>query len=141
MAFTFLYVMQRDSKFVSARKMSRQLLASSGLARRQVDFIPECVGQIHKDGFGSAADNDPLEGKITRRIDFLVGKPRRNIEEIARAHGGIEPSLLAPPNIGTAAEHVRDRVLLTVMVDCRAGGRLNTKNATPHIGESMPAFG
>ena len=93
-----------------------------GLARRQADFIPECVGQVHEDGFGSAADNDPLEGKITRRIDFLVGKPRRNVEETARMQGGIELSLLAPPNIGRAAEHIRDRVLLTVMVDCRAGG-------------------
>jgi hypothetical protein len=43
-----------------------------------------------------------LEGKIARRIDFLVGKPRRNIEEIARMQDGIELSLLAPPNIGRA---------------------------------------
>ena len=102
------------------------------MTRKQVDLIPERVGQIHNDRFGSAAHGDPLEGKIARRIDFLVGKPRRNIEEIARVQGGIELSLLAPPNVGRAAEHVRDRVLLTVMVDCRAGCRFNTKDATPH---------
>src|SRR5258708_39937568 len=102
------------------------------MARKRGDFIPEGVGQIQNDGFGSAADNDPLEGKIARRIDFLVGKPHRNIEEIARVQGGIELSLLAPPNVGRAAEHVRDSMLLTVMMECRAGGSLNTIVVTPN---------
>jgi len=97
-----------------------------------VDLIPKRVGQIQNDRFGSAADDNPLEGKIARRIDFLVGKPRGNIEEIARVQGGVELSPRAPPNIGRAAEHVSDGVLLTVMVDCRAGARFNTKDATPH---------
>jgi hypothetical protein len=102
--------------------------------------IPECVGQIQNDRFGSAADDDPLERKISRRIDFLVRKPRRNIEEIARVQGGIEFSVLAPPNIGRAAEHVRDRVLLTVTVDCRAAAG-STEKTPLHMGESMPAPG
>src|SRR5258708_10299934 len=102
------------------------------MARKQVDLIPERVGQVHNDRFGSAANDDQLEGKIARRIDFLVRTPRRNIEKIARVQGGIELSPLAPANIGRAAEHVRDRVLLTVMVDCRTGGRFNTKDAPPH---------
>src|SRR6266851_4974579 len=103
------------------RRRPANFLASLEMARKLGDFIPEGIGQIQNDRFGGAADNDPLEGK-----------PRRNIEKIARVQGGIELSLLAPPNIGRAAEHVRDRVLLTVMVDCRAGGRINTKDATPH---------
>ena len=102
----------------------------SSLPRR--GFIPECVGQIQNDRFGRAADDDPLEGKIARRVDFLVRKPRRNIEKIARVQGVIELSVLAPPNIGRAAEHVRDRVLLSAMVDCRAGRRLNGEDTTPH---------
>jgi hypothetical protein len=65
------------------------------MVRKQVNLIPERVGKIQNDRFGSAANDDPLEGKIARRIDFLVGKPRRNIEEIARVQGGIELSPLA----------------------------------------------
>ena len=96
-----------------------------------MDLIPKRVGQIQNDRFGSAADDDPLEGKIARRIDLLVGKPRRNIEEIARVESGIKLSVLAPPNLGRAAEHVRDRVLLAVMVDCRAGRGFNGEDSTP----------
>ena len=99
-----------------------------------MDLIPKRVGQIQNDRFGSAANDDPLEGKIARRIDFLVGKPRRNVEEIARVQGGIEFSVLAPPNIGRAAEHVGDSVLLTVMVDCRAGRGFNGEDTTPDGG-------
>ena len=108
------------------------------MARKLVNLIPECVGQIQNDGFGCAADDDPLEGKITRRIDFLVGKPHRNIGEIARVQGGVELSVLSPANIGRAAEYIRDRVVLTVMVDSRAGSRFNGEDA-PQIGVSMPA--
>src|SRR5258708_16726535 len=129
-AFSFLYVMRQGSKFVSESRTN--FLAASGLARMLVILIPEGVGQIHNDRFGSAADDDPLEGKIARRIDFLMGNPRRDIEEVARVQGGIELPPLAPPNIGRAVKHVRDGVLLTVMVDCRAGTGFNTKDATPH---------
>ncbi len=62
----------------------------------------------------------------------MVGKPRRNIEKIARVQSSIELSRFAPADVGNAAENVRDRVLLTVMVDCRAGSRFNMKDATPH---------
>jgi hypothetical protein len=59
-----------------------------------VILIPEGVGKIHNDRFGSAADDDPLKGKIARRIDFMMGNPRRDIGEIASVQGGIElPSL------------------------------------------------
>jgi hypothetical protein len=60
-----------------------------------VDLIPERIGQIENDWFGSAPRHDPLEGKSVRGIDFLVGKPRWNVEEIARVQGGIELSSLA----------------------------------------------
>jgi hypothetical protein len=100
-----------------------------------LDLTPNSVGQIDNDWFGSAPHDDPLQGKSIRRNDFLVGKPRRNIEEIARVQGGIEPPVL-PPEVGRAAQHVRrDRVLLTVMV--RAAG--STRKTPPHMGESMPA--
>ena len=101
------------------------------MVRKLVNLIPECVRQIQNDGFGSAADDDPLEGKIARRIDFPVGKPRRNIEEIARVQGGVELSVLAPSNIGRASEYIRDRVLLAVMVDYRARSRFNGEDAPP----------
>jgi hypothetical protein len=91
-------------------------LAASGIARKLRDVIPEGVGQIQNDRFGSAADDDPLEGKNARRIDFLVRKPRRNIDEIARVHLRTEFSPLAPANIEGATEYVGDRVLLAVMV-------------------------
>jgi hypothetical protein len=59
-----------------------------------LDLTPKSVGQIDNDWFGSAPHDDPLEGESLRRVDFLVGKPRWNIEEIARAQGGIELSPL-----------------------------------------------
>src|ERR1700759_5718002 len=102
------------------------------MPRKRLDLIPKSAGQIDNDWFGRAPHDDPLEGKSFRRIDFLVGKPRRHIKEIARLQGGIELSLLAPPYVGSAAKHVRDRVLLTVMVDYCAGSRFNQKDATPH---------
>jgi len=110
--------------------MSRQLLGGIG-NRKLVNFIPEGVGQVHNDRFRGAADDDPLEGKIARRIDLLVGKPRWNIKEIARVEGGIKLSVLPPANVGRAAEHVRDRVLLPVMEDCRAGRGFNEEDTTP----------
>jgi hypothetical protein len=97
-----------------------------------VDFIPECVGQIQNDGSEVQRRKTHWKGKSLEGLISWWGKPRRNIEEIARMQDGIELTLLAPPNIGRAAEHVRDRVLLTVMVDCRAGCRFNTKDATTH---------
>src|ERR1700759_4940703 len=102
------------------------------MPRKRLDLIPKSAGQIDNDWFGLAPYDDPLEGKSLRRIDFLVGKPRRNIEEIARVQGGIELSPFAPTDVGSAAKHVSDRVLLTVMMDSRVGSRINKKDATPH---------
>jgi hypothetical protein len=68
------------------------------MRRTQVDVIPEVIVQIHNDGFGSAADYNPLEGDVARRIKFPGEEPRRDIEEIARSQGGVKLPSVAPAN-------------------------------------------
>ena len=84
MAFYLYSGVQQSAKFASKSEVPDKALPSSRMVRKARDFIPEGCGQIPDDGFGSAADDDPLERKLARRIDLLVRKPRRNIDEIAR---------------------------------------------------------
>jgi hypothetical protein len=90
-----------------------------------LDLTPNSVGQIDNDWFGSAPHDDPLQGKSIRRNDFLVGKPRWNIEEIAgckvasNSTGGRKSRSARTPR--SCVAH-RDG----------AGGRFNKKDATPH---------
>ena len=84
------------------------LVVNAQMRRTQVDVIPEVIVQIHNDGFGSAADHNPLEGGVARRINFLVRKPRRDIEKIARSQGGVKLPSVAPANVRRAAEDIDD---------------------------------
>jgi hypothetical protein len=108
------------------------LVVNAQMRRTQVDVIPEVIVQIHNDGFGSAADYNPLEGDVARRINFLVRKPRRDIEEIARLQGGIKLPSVAPANVRRAAEDIGDRVLLSMMMYSGAGSRLDGEETSPH---------
>jgi hypothetical protein len=44
------------------------LVVNAQMWRTQADVIPEVIVQIHNDGFGSAADNNPLEGTLLERL-------------------------------------------------------------------------
>ena len=48
---------------------------------------PRRCRAIHNDPFSGAADDNPLEETIARKIDFLMRKPGGDIEEIARLQG------------------------------------------------------
>src|ERR1700723_3337886 len=87
----------------------------------QIDIFPELIPQVHDDWFRSAADYNPLEGDVVRRVDLLVRKPCRDEKEIATPRRCIELSPVAPANIGSPAQDIRNRVLLSVMVNSRMG--------------------
>jgi hypothetical protein len=78
-------------------------------------------------GFGSAPDNNPLKRIIARRINLLVGKPRRDKEKIPDMQRGVKLPLLAPSNVRRAAKNIGDRELLSMVVDSRAGCRFKQK--------------
>ena len=44
--------------------------------QKSIDVAPEVIRQIYDDRFRSAADYDPLERDIVRRIDLLVRQPQ-----------------------------------------------------------------
>jgi hypothetical protein len=93
--------------------------------RTWLDIPPEVIRQIHNDGFGSAADNNPLEGGVAGRINLLVRKPRRDVKEIPRLKRCVELPSLAPPNVRRAAEDIGDRVLLSMVMDSRTSFRFD----------------
>jgi hypothetical protein len=95
------------------------------MVRTQFDLTPEVVRQIHNDGFGRAAHNNPLEGDVAGRINLLVRKVRRHIKEIAGLQCCVEFSSLAPPHVRRPAEDISDRVLLSMVMDSSAGSRLD----------------
>ena len=86
---------------------------------------PEVVWQIHNNGFGSAADDNPLEGDLAGRINLLVRKPRRDIKKIPCLQRCVELPSLAPPNVRRAAKNIGDCVLLSVVMDSSAGSRFD----------------
>ena len=95
------------------------------MRRTQADLTPEIVRQIHNNGFGGASDNNPLEGDVAVRINLLVRKPCRDIKEIPSVERCLELPPIAPPNIRRSAEDIGDRVLLSVVMDSRAGSRFD----------------
>jgi len=97
-----------------------------------VDFSPEFVRKVHYNRFGSAADYHPLEGDLTGRINLLVRKPRRNIEEISRVQRCVELPSLAPANIRRAAEDVGDSILLSMVMDSRSGFGFDEEKSSPN---------
>src|SRR5580698_9428154 len=88
---------------------------------------PEIVRQIHNNGFGSAADNNPLKGDVAGGINLLVRKPRWDIKEVPCLQRCIAFPSLTPPNVGRASEDIGDRVLLSMVMDSRAGSRFDQK--------------
>jgi hypothetical protein len=109
-------------------------VVNARMRRTQVNVIPEVIGQIYYDGFGSAANNNPLERGVARRIDLLVWKPCRDEEEIACVQGGIKLPAVTPPNVRRAAQNIGDRVLLSVVVYSRPGPRFDEEETSPHRG-------
>jgi hypothetical protein len=114
---------------------------STKTRRNQIKLIPQVVTQIHDDCLRSAANYNPLEGGVLRRIDFLVWKPRRNVEKVASLQCGVELSPVAPANVRRAAEDISNSVLLSMVMYSRMSSRLDQEQASPHMGELIPAPG
>jgi len=93
--------------------------------RRTQALTPVVIGQIHNNGFRSAADDHPLEWDVAGGIDLHVRKPRWDIKEIPCLQRRVELPSFAPPNIRSAAEDIGDRVLLSMVMDSRAGSWFN----------------
>jgi hypothetical protein len=88
---------------------------------------PEAVRQIHNNGFGSAANNNPLKGDVAGGINLLMRKPRRDIKEVPCLQSCVAFPSLTPPNIRRTAEGIGNRVLLSMVMDSRAGSRFDQK--------------
>jgi len=69
------------------------------MCRANIDFTPKVIRQIHNNGFGGAAYNNPQEGDLAGRINLLVRKPRRDIKKIACLRRRVKLPLLAAANI------------------------------------------
>jgi hypothetical protein len=88
---------------------------------------PEAVRQIYNNGFGSAANNNPLKGDVAGGINLLVRKPRRDIKEVPCLQRCVAFPSLTPPNIRRTAEDIGNRVLLSMVMDSGAGSRFDQK--------------
>jgi hypothetical protein len=98
----------------------------------RVELSAEIVRRIHNDGFRSAADNNPLEGDILRRVHLPVRKPRRDINEIPCVKRYVAFPSLAPPNVRRAGEDIGYRVLLSMVMDSRTGSRFDEEQTSPN---------
>ena len=100
--------------------------------RNQVDIVPKVIPQVHDDWFWSTTDYNPLERNVVRRIDLLMRKPCGDKQEVASLRGGVKLTPIAPANVATPAQDVRDRMLLSVVMYSRAGSGLNEEQPSPH---------
>ena len=91
------------------------------MRRTKVSFPPVVIRKIHNNGFGSAADYNPLEREVAGRINLLVRKPRRNVKEIPCLRRRVKLPSLAPADVRRSAEDVGDGVLLSMVMDSCAG--------------------
>src|SRR5580692_689340 len=81
--------------------------------RNQIDGIPKVIPQVHDDWFRSAADDNPPEWDVVRRVDLLVRKPCGNEQEITGPCRCVKLTSVTPANIGCATQNIRDRMLLS----------------------------
>src|ERR1700757_3096350 len=77
-----------------------------------------------------------------------MGQPGRHVDEIASIRGRAGLAVLAPTNYTLSLEHVRDRLLLSVMMNTCPGARLDNEYASPkrrfdaHVsGDTSTPFG
>ena len=97
------------------------------MGRVEIDFTPEIVWQIHDNRFGSAPNYNPLERLVTRRIDLLMRKKRRDKEKIPGMQQGVRLPPLAPSNVRRATKNIGDRVLFSMVMDPRTGSWFDQK--------------
>jgi hypothetical protein len=106
--------------------------ASIGL--ESAPLAPVIVGEIDDDGIGRAADDDPAEGVVVGRIDFHVGCPCGDVEEVAGADESLRFAVVAPADEGFAFEDVDDGFLLAVVMDGGARTRFDEEGSSPKTG-------
>jgi hypothetical protein len=79
-----------------------------------VDAKGSKPGEVDDEGLWTAANDDPGDG-LGRGVKFLVGKVGGNKNEVTGTHGFGAFAVAAPADLPTAAKHVNDGFLLTVV--------------------------
>src|SRR5712691_2218929 len=95
---------------------------------------PQIIGEVHHNRCSCASYHDPLEWTISRLVDFHVGQPSRNMNEVALPCDRAEFTMLSPPHAALSLEHVSNGFLLSVMVDGGLARRVDDKESAPQPG-------
>src|SRR3977135_3091545 len=98
---------------------------------------PKVIGKVHHDRRGCASDYDPLECIVLRLVDFHVGQPGRNVNEVALMRDRVEFTALSPLHKALPFEYICNGLLLSVMVNAGFGSRPARRGARP-TGGSRP---
>jgi len=98
----------------------------------KIDIIPKVITQVYDNWFWSAANYNPLERVLVRRIDLLVRKPSGNEQEVAGLRCRVKLAPVAPANVASPAQDICDCVLLSMVVYSGTGTGLNQKEPAPH---------
>ena len=100
------------------------------VARNQSAFFPEIVTQIKTIASGVLRTKSIRRVRLSK-INFLVRKPRRNVEKVAGLAKWHQPLPFAPANLRPTAEDIDDRVLLSMVMYSDTGSRLDEEEASP----------
>lgn len=92
---------------------------------------PRIVGKIDDNRLGSAADDDPAEGRVFGAIDFAVHQPCGDVQKISGAGGQGMLSALSPLDVRFTGQNVRYRFLRAVMMDAGLRPWLDEEGTAP----------
>src|SRR5918995_1457558 len=101
------------------------------------------VGQVQvDDDWLLTAPYDYARQRLVRvGVDLLVGRERRDVDEVAGARFGHELKPLAPPHPRAAGYHVDDTLQRTVMMRAGLGGRVDYDCPGPELLGAGPSGG
>src|ERR1700730_7431731 len=92
---------------------------------------PHLVRKIDHDRRCAAPHDNPAKRLRIRRIDLHVGQEGRHMDKIAGFRRRRTFSPRAPADFANARQDVGDRLLLAMMVNARAGSRLDLEQDAP----------
>src|SRR5260370_16742511 len=92
-------------------------LPSSCRRGRHRGLRPPVVWDVDHNGRRGAAHDNPSKRLQFRGIDFHVEQESRNMNEVAGLRVRYEFTSCTPANLADAAEHIGDRLLLSMMVN------------------------
>src|SRR4029077_4094748 len=95
------------------------------------DSWPDNVGKIDDNGCRCAPDHNPAKRLDLRRVDFHVRQKSGDVNEVTGPGARDEFALCSPAYVAVSREYVRNRLLISVMVDSRPGAGLDFKSAAP----------